>query len=84
MSLASSLVELVPLAVEAVRVAFRLAIVAERTSRELEQPDMSRQSWSVAIPKDRGFINAAILEKIHTELVSISCDPILTMEEKLM
>lgn len=69
-SLASSLIELLPLAIAAVKVAFRLAAVAYKVSKEVEQPSPGRQCWSIAINRTDPVLDQATLDRIHSELVS--------------
>jgi hypothetical protein len=76
-SLASSLTQLLPLAVESVRVAFRAALAADRVSRELQQAASPRRSWSIAISRDSGATDQDILDDIHTEIVRCSSSPVI-------
>lgn len=71
-TLASSLIQLLPLAIEAVRVAFRAGLAADRVARELEQVTSPRQSWSVAISRDNVVIDQNVLCDVHTKIVSHS------------
>jgi hypothetical protein len=77
-SLASSLTQLLPLAVESVRVAFRVGLAADRVSRELEQATSPRRSWSVAISRDSGATGQDVLDDIHTKIVRCSSFPLIT------
>lgn len=70
MSLASNLIELLPLAVAAVKVAFRLAAVAYKVSKEVEQPSPGSQYWSVAIDRSDPLIDQGTLDRFHAQLVS--------------
>ena len=82
--LANSLIELLPLAVVAVRVAFRLAVVAYQVSKEVEQPIPGRQCWSIAISKNDHVIDQGTLDRIHTELVSDHWGLLLVLNDHLL
>lgn len=79
MSLANNLVELLPLAVVAVKVAFRLAIVAHNVSKEMEPPGEGMQRWSIALNKSDAVIDQDTLDRIHDELVSEPFRPALSL-----
>ena len=70
--LANSLTELLPLAVEAVRVAFRAGIIINITGDELEHKSESPESWSIALSRDSGLANDDNLKDICKQLVSCS------------
>ncbi|KAL8787343.1 MAG: hypothetical protein Q9195_007802 [Heterodermia aff. obscurata] len=67
-SLAHSLTELLPLAIAAVKVTIRLAAVAYKVSKEVEQPSSGRQCWSITINKSSHVIDQGTLDRVHTEL----------------
>lgn len=77
-SLASSLTQLLPLAVESVRVAFRTGLMADRVSRELERPVSPRQNWSIAISRDNKASEQDFLDNIHKEIVGCSHPHVVT------
>lgn len=71
-SLAQSLTELLPIAVEAVRLAFRVGLAAATVGDELEPSKSSRQTWSVVIPRDSGLEEEDTLKTICQQNVSNS------------
>ena len=70
-SLASNLTELLPLAVEAVRLAFRAGIVTATIGNELEPRKISKESWSISVSRESGLADGTSLEDTCKELVSI-------------
>ena len=76
-SLAKNLTELLPLAVEAVRVAFRAGIIINTTGKELEQQSEPAESWSIALSRESGIADGDTLKDICKEIVG---DPILPKE----
>lgn len=64
-SQARSLVELIPLAVESVRIAFRTGMVATNIRDELEQQSSASETWAMTVPADVGNE----LETIQNETV---------------
>ena len=69
-SLATNLVELLPIAVEAVRQAFRGGIITSSTARELEPQKVLEESWSLAVPRDSGLADGERIKHICEDLVS--------------
>ena len=69
---ARNLVELLPIAVEAVRQAFRGGILTGTTARELEPQDVLKDSWSLAVPRDCGLGESDRIKQICDELVRIA------------
>ncbi|KAL9119419.1 MAG: hypothetical protein Q9187_004027 [Circinaria calcarea] len=66
-SLAKSLSELLPLAVEVVRIAFRAGIAASVLGNELEQRTTPGKSWSFTISRDSGLAKTDVLESIRLQ-----------------
>ena len=66
---ARNLVELLPIAVEAVRQAFRGGILTSTTARELEPQEVLEESWSLAVPRDCGLGDNERIKQICEELV---------------
>ncbi|KAF8856875.1 hypothetical protein BDZ45DRAFT_727094 [Acephala macrosclerotiorum] len=60
-SQARSLVELIPLAVESVRIAFRTSVTATEIRNELEQQSSPSETWAMTVPTEIGNE----LETIH-------------------
>lgn len=69
-SLARSLVELLPLAAESVRVALRGGFAANRISREIEQPSSPQRAWSTVIPKTNELAQPNVLNAAQLAIVS--------------
>ena len=69
---ADSLTALIPLAVEAVRIAFRTGAHVGRVAQQLEC-ETSRQSWSTIVAADAKAVETALSE-FHEEDV---CAPVL-------
>jgi Starter unit:ACP transacylase in aflatoxin biosynthesis len=68
-SQARSLIELIPLAVESVRVAFRTGLAAIRVRDELEQQSSPQESWAMTVSREVGLTENSLLEAIHGEMV---------------
>ncbi|CZR60185.1 related to polyketide synthase [Phialocephala subalpina] len=66
-SQARSLVELIPLAVESVRIAFRTGVIATEIRDELEQQSSPSETWAMTVPTEVG----TELETIHKETVTL-------------
>lgn len=66
-SLTKSLVELIPFAVEAVRIAFRVGTVVTNVKNELE-PGHEDQTW--AMSREKSSVDEEVLRRIQEELVS--------------
>ncbi|GAD98443.1 polyketide synthase, putative [Paecilomyces variotii No. 5] len=66
-SLTKSLVELIPFAVEAVRIAFRVGVVVTNVKKELE-PGHEGQTW--AMSRDKNAVDDEVLKRIQEDLVS--------------
>lgn len=69
-SQARSLVELIPLAVESVRIAFRTGMTATTIRDELEQQSSPTETWAMTLPSEVGN---ELLNIIHKETVRC-CD----------
>ena len=69
-SLAESLTELLPLAVETVRITFRAGIVLATVGKQLEGQDASKEGWSFSVPRDCGLAEDNKLEDACNQLVS--------------
>jgi hypothetical protein len=69
-SLATSLHELVPVAVETIRVTFRLGVITHKTALELEGPDACNESWSAVISRESEIADEVRLEQSQEDLVS--------------
>ncbi len=67
-SLACSLTELLPLAVESVRLAFRTGLTATTIRDELELANTS-ETWAMQVSRGLGLGEENVLHKIHTEEV---------------
>ncbi|KAF2853068.1 ketoacyl-synt-domain-containing protein [Plenodomus tracheiphilus IPT5] len=52
-SCSRSTLDLIPLAVDAIAVAFRVGLLVESCARQLVQPDKNDQSWSVIVPRSK-------------------------------
>lgn len=61
------MVELIPLAVESVRIAFRTGVTATEIRDELEQQTSPSETWAMTVPTEVGNE----LELIHKETVRI-------------
>jgi hypothetical protein len=70
-SLASSVTELVPIAVETIRVAFKIGIAVSIVGNELDQRTIPQESWSVSISRDCGITDSNALERVCRETVSL-------------
>ena len=70
MSLARNLLELLPIAVEAVRQAFRGGVLTYTTAKELEPQSGLDESWSLAVPRDSGLADGERIEQLCVQLVS--------------
>ena len=68
-TLAKSLVELVPLAVEAVRIAFKAGILASTVGNDLEHREYPAESWSATLAHIDGWDDEEKLEGISEQLV---------------
>lgn len=66
----TSLHELVPVAVEAVRLAFRVGNITHKAALEIDGWEACNKSWSTVISKDRGISDDTRLEKYQQDLVS--------------
>lgn len=71
-SLAKSLTELVPIAIEAVRLAFRTGTAAVRAKNELESQVVDKRSWALGISRATGLADADNLPEINAHLVCIT------------
>lgn len=69
-SLARNLLELLPIAVEAVRQAFRGGVLTYTTAKELEPQAGLDESWSLAVPRDSGLADGERIEQLCVQLVS--------------
>ncbi|KAL9130124.1 MAG: hypothetical protein Q9217_001598 [Psora testacea] len=67
-SLARNLVELLPIAVEAVRQAFRGGVLINATANELEPQNIPEESWSLAVPRESGLADGDRIEQICKDL----------------
>lgn len=65
-SLAQSLTELIPLAVESVRLAFRIGLLATTVRDELETQVNPEDAWAMAVSKD---VDLGLLTTIHDATV---------------
>jgi Starter unit:ACP transacylase in aflatoxin biosynthesis len=70
---ARSLTDLIPLAVEAVRVAFRTGAQVSSTSDALGQKGQARESWSTIVPNTTENAAQAAIDEFHKENVRINC-----------
>lgn len=70
-SLAKSLTELLPLAVETVRITFRAGIVLATVGKELEGQDATKEGWSCSLPRDCGLADDDNLGDACSQLVSV-------------
>lgn len=68
-SISHSLNELLPLAIESVRLAFRSGLLATTVRDELELSDKS-QTWAMQVPRATGLGEADALKTFHQEDVS--------------
>jgi Starter unit:ACP transacylase in aflatoxin biosynthesis len=68
-SLARSLTELLPLAVDSVRLAFRTGFTAITVRDELEQQFAPDESWAMTVAKGVGMVEDGLLETIQRETV---------------
>ncbi|KUJ11557.1 polyketide synthase [Mollisia scopiformis] len=67
-SQARSLVELIPLAVESVRIAFRTGMTATIIRDELEQQSSASETWAMTVPTEVGY---DLLDTIHKETATL-------------
>ncbi|KAE8442927.1 hypothetical protein EG329_002531 [Mollisiaceae sp. DMI_Dod_QoI] len=67
-SQARSLVELIPLAVESVRIAFRTGMTATTIRDELEQQSNPSETWAMTLPTQ---VATELLETIHKETATL-------------
>ena len=68
-SLARSLTELIPLAVEIVRLAFKAGVASNLIGDELEVERSRGEPWSFSVSTDTGLADDNRLEEIRHELV---------------
>ena len=68
-SLAKTLVELLPIAVEAVRLAFRTGSLAASIAKDIERPTDPPETWSIVLPKDTGLRDEQALRELCDHMV---------------
>jgi len=68
-SQSTNLTNLLPLAVEAVRAAFRVGVLASIARSELDQRSLPSKSWSATVPRTCGLADEEILERTCDEIV---------------
>lgn len=71
-SSSQNLVELLPAAVEAVRIAFRIGVFVTEVRDEIEQRTENAPSWSAVISGIQESDANSILSKFHDENVSFA------------
>ena len=71
-TLARSLVELIPIAVEAVRLAFRCGILSSLVGNGLEKRSLPALPWSTVLASETNLADESTLERIAVEAVSSS------------
>ena len=68
---ARSLTDLIPLAVEAVRVAFRTGAYVGAASDALDQKNQARESWSTIVPNVSESAARVAIDEFHKQNVCI-------------
>lgn len=72
MSSSQSIVELLPAAIEAVRIAFRIGVFVTEVRDEIEQRVHNAPSWSAVVSGIQESDANSILSKFHDENVSFA------------
>lgn len=67
--LARSLTELVPLAVEAVRLAFRTGVAAVNAKSDIEAQIVDDQTWALGLSLASGLAEADNIDRVNVNLV---------------
>ena len=70
MSSSQNTVELLPAAIEAVKLSFRIGILVSEIRNQIEQGGENNPSWSAVVSGIQESDATSILDKFHTEKVS--------------
>lgn len=71
-ALSASLTDLIPLAVDAIRIAFRGGILASSVGNNIEHRNANQGSWALSIPRDTNLHSSENLLALHERLVIVT------------
>lgn len=80
-SIAKSLTELIPLAVQSVRVAVRTGVAALTIRNDLEEQNNPRDSWAMSVSREAGLTEVETLDLMHQQTVSTQPGHDIRMDE---